>query len=739
MLLVMLALANAAAVPPAPYPLRTTANGYGVAVYDGDAGRVSRWHDRIYQQRSPTDPPVRDLLYDAYFGLRVDGVGAWLADAAPGVYEPGTHIVQVTRPAADLTVTERLLAPLTLARPALVQVLEVQVTGADAVSLDVYSLVNLHLGDSTWESERLAWDGSAVVEQGNNTGLAVVTVPLVAPTKVGCSPDNPYAALLAAEDLSGTCDAAGDDLVSGFQWGSGTLEPGQALTVGVVHAFATTAELDAVRAEVEAWIRPPLELLANERAAAAGLLARARLPAGLSADREAVLRQALLTLLTGQVREPDDAYGQLPASLTASAPVGSFQHVWNITWVRDSVYAIVALAEAGYVEEAQAGLDFLLQPGKSGAWKDYVQGLDYAVSVCRTYGDGTEWSDVDADGPNIEFDGFGLVLWAAGRIVANGGDEAWLRGHRDALFDGLADVLVGLVDPATGLLRPDSSIWEEHWNGRQQAFAYSSVTAARGLREAAGLADLLGDARAGTWRSAADGLALAIVEELVTEEGVVASSREQRLRGEGVLDAAAVEAFNLGVLDGQSDVALQSLDAWDAGLRVATGPGYRRNDDGDLYDLQEWIWADLRLAEAWRRACRPERSEELVDWVTARAREGGDLVPELLDPDTAAFAGPAPMMGFGAGLYALTLLGVEAADADCATGPEVPGNPEPTTTGPTGTGPTTEPTTTGSSPTAPVDGDPEGAAPGGCGCGGASPGGAMVGVGALLALLRRRR
>ena len=50
-------------------------------------------------------------------------------------------------------------------------------------------------------------------------------------------------------------------------------------------------------------------------------------------------------------------------------------------------------------------------------------------------------------------------------------------------------MLVALVDPETGLIRADSSIWETHWNGRERRWTYTSVTAARGLCDAAELAE----------------------------------------------------------------------------------------------------------------------------------------------------------------------------------------------------------------------------------------------------------
>jgi hypothetical protein len=58
-----------------------------------------------------------------------------------------------------------------------------------------------------------------------------------------------------------------------------------------------------------------------------------------------------------------------------------------------------------------------------GAYESYLAGdygdagVPYQISVCRYYGDGTEWSDSNTNGPNIEFDGFGLFLWALDQYV----------------------------------------------------------------------------------------------------------------------------------------------------------------------------------------------------------------------------------------------------------------------------------------------------------------------------------
>src|SRR5207244_3976380 len=99
-------------------------------------------------------------------------------------------------------------------------------------------------------------------------------------------------------------------------------------------------------------------------------------------------------------------------------------------------------------------------------------------------GFGVEETDFNDFGPNLEFDGFGLFLWATRRYVQASGDQAFLAANWAAINSRVADVLVALVEPdgpAQGLVRADSSIWETHWNGRQRHWAYTSLTAARGL------------------------------------------------------------------------------------------------------------------------------------------------------------------------------------------------------------------------------------------------------------------
>src|SRR5262249_31144713 len=159
---------------------------------------------------------------------------------------------------------------------------------------------------------------------------------------------------------------------------------------------------------------------------------------------------------------------------------------WNIAWLRDQAYAVRALVRAQLHAEAAAALEFVWG-GSAGhyvccdaAGGPYV-GEPYALSVVRYHGNGVEDSDANADGPNVELDGFGLTLAALADHVAATGDDTLVAAHDAQIFARTADVLVHLVEPATGLVRADSSIWETHWeHGGRKHFTYTQAAAVAG-------------------------------------------------------------------------------------------------------------------------------------------------------------------------------------------------------------------------------------------------------------------
>ena len=751
--ILLMTLPLPAAAAPTHHAL-TFANGFGVGVYDLSTTRLTTLRDHVYAHRSASEHTV-DLCYDAYFGLRDKGSNLWLGGApGAGSYVPGTGVVKVIQSHGSLSAEQYYFAPFGLAAPAVVMLAKVTAS-AQTTDAALFSLHNVHLGSgaSGTTGEQIDYEAATntFVEQGGTSGRVMLFRSLSAPSKHGATPQNPYALVQGGGKLVDVQSSGlTSDAVSGFQYDL-SLAAGASAWYGLV--MVAGKDKAALTKLLDGYLkgRGAKQLLDDELAAWQAWQNKTIAPAGLSADEQAVYAQALATLRMGQCLEPNDPppgqatpHGQLVASL----PPGK----WDIAWVRDGAYAIAALARAGHLQEAEDGLSFMLR-GKAGNYVccdskggPYV-GVPYAISVTRYYGDGSEESDENADGPNVEFDNFGLFLWAAGETVTRmpaAGAKAFLTAWYSKLTAGVADVLIKLIDPATGLLRADSSIWEHHWdNGKRRQHTYSNVMAVAGLEQIAKLATLHGkSADAATYQQAATALATSVAQELVDPKtSILISDLDSLSQGQsGYMDAAVVEAFNFNVLPPAGKVADQTLKAFDQQLGLTTGPGYKRNDDGDAYDEREWVVMDLRVASTCFARKEATRGQKLLDWITGQARANHDLIPELLDETTAAFAGEIPMIGFGAGAYALTLFDRAAAPQPPADGgvPDGASDLGPGEAGAPDAGATDGPASADATGdvAAPVPGQEEG-----CGCEVARPPSTSTGLLVLLivlGLLRRR-
>jgi hypothetical protein len=624
-----------------------SANGHSAVVYDLAARKLSTFLEHPYRN---WDDGVwtRDLLYDAYLGVRVGSAQAWLdqvqIDFAENLDQSG--IIHIVQHVDGLRLDTYAWAPWELSRPALVLIGAVTNTGAAARDVSLFTLHNFHLGYTSSsdpvhpdaKGERIvATTSAALLETG--AGGALLAQPLGTPTHHGFTPDNPWPALSTGLDLADNPDSGvGDDRVSGLQKDA-TLAPGASLWLGVVFAFERTGAsigletelaaafpdddpetvLHAARVAWESWRKPP--------------------PPGLTPAELWAYRHAEATLRQAQVWEPADrSRGQILASLPPGA--------WNVSWVRDMAYATEALSRMGHLTEARAALEFVLE-ADAGAYQSQVN-VPYQVSVTRYFGRGKEESDWNDFGPNIELDGFGLFLQALATYVETSGDGSLLETHAATLDAEVAGALTAIIDDELDLLPADSSIWEVHWNGQQKHFAYSSLAAAAGLCRYADVA-----APGAPWREAGTRLRDGVLAELLASDGSLAGSREELLSGSGFRDAAVIEAINWQLISAHGHTATQTLAAIDSAL--ATERGFARNDDGGWYDAQEWVFVGLRLSEALRRAGESQAADRLVNWITAQALANHGTFAELHHPVTGEYLGASPMVGFGAGAYALAL------------------------------------------------------------------------------------
>lgn len=644
-------------------------NGFGAAVYDSATQRIVTLTEHAYRFPAPDAPETRNFCFDAYLGLRIDGAGEWLTESPADdvAYVEGTGVVRAVSHHGDVVVEQFFFMPWELSDAAVVAFVRVENVGSAAHEVSLFSLHNFHVGNGAPNpdalGEEMGYDATrdAFYEWGAAPNT-LAHVSLEASTHHSCSPDNPFLLMPKGEDLSDRDGTQGptDDAVAGFQRDLGLLAPGQAAFWAVATVIAPDEDAAPVVDRLRAWMEGrSLEQLMSDEIAAWQTWQR---------ETEPLAKQAAVVLRMAQVREPAPAHGQILASLPPGA--------WNIAWVRDMAYAVVALARAGYLDEARAAIAFQLG-AEAGRHVSEV-GQSYAISVTRYFGNGVEESDSNENGPNIELDGFGLFLWSVAEVVQASGDISTLKSWWPTIREGVADVLVALQEDS-GLMPADSSIWEVHWNGQQRHFSYTTIAAAKGLCAVAEIAETLGDSESAVRYAEAGARSRdAVTFALANADGVIAQSREDLARGYGYLDAAAVEAINFGLLNPVGPTAASTLDALVSALTVAPGRGLRRNDDGGWYDAQEWVFVDLRAAVAMQSA-------DLVAWVSAQALENDGLLPELLDATTADYAGSVPMAGFGAGAFLLAqsdskpdgpLCGQYAQEAAMAVDDEPPSRPQ---------------------------------------------------------------
>lgn len=658
----------------------TTGNGLGFQIFDATRNKITYFLEHPYVFLKPDGDLKsngvvrRNLAYDVYFGVKAAaGASGWLngSGAQTPAYVEESNIVVAPANVAGVTAESYFFAPFDYPANAMVGLLH-----APSAS-DGYALLNFHMGSGTdspgANGENLRAIGDFAVAELGPGGGAMVYVGLSDGAKFDCASGAGAAAKLGQE-LSGKRDCAGDDTVVVAQ---GKLAPDGWLAVGV-QFVENAADADAAAAAFKAWAAGKTSQAILDGQKTEWTAWRKPVPSGvsLSDDEKFIWRQGEAVLRMGQVREPWGVNGRTNTGMIlASLPPGD----WDIGWVRDAQYAIVALARTGHHAEAKAALDFLLNTPKVGkanaSFYDQIKGdvaqTDYRISLVRYFGDGQEHADWNPDGWNVELDGWGMVMWSARQYVDATCDTAWLtsptklgKSVYDTLIDGVAKPLEANVNEL-GIVNAESSIWEVH-QGLKQEYAYTTMAAVRGFCDMAALAKKAGkDDDAKHYRDLQAKMRTAFFKLFVNENSELCGYRAG-LAPEKCHDGAVAEAFNWDILsDFKGTVALKTLDGLGQ-LRGASGGFFRRSDgnQNNSYDTNEWIMVDLRISDAMRRSGVPERvaaADALLKTIVDRARLNFNLLPELYNneaskPPIGAYAGSIPMVGYGPGAYMLTLL-----------------------------------------------------------------------------------
>jgi hypothetical protein len=289
-LFVVTVAGQAAASPP---PQRTrfelpSSNGYGAVLLDLEKARLTQFREHVFAAEEPvidaqgTDVwdggqfatvHTRDLLFDAYFGVRAAGEQFWLTtvpvDHAASGYVPGTGIATMVQQVGALRATTHAFALQGLEGGGFVLALALENTGGQAIAgVEAFSLHNFHLGfgrpKRPWEvPQDLAANGETITVEGAwliERGFAgvIATRGLGAVSHHGVGPGADLYGIVSDGDGDFPDNAppmnAVDDAVSGLQWSFGAIGPGETAwaAIAVIHdpdpfaGAAAQAKLDEV-------------------------------------------------------------------------------------------------------------------------------------------------------------------------------------------------------------------------------------------------------------------------------------------------------------------------------------------------------------------------------------------------------------------------------------------------------------------------------------------------------------
>jgi GH15 family glucan-1,4-alpha-glucosidase len=662
-----LSAGEAHAGPQRTWNFLTSGNGLGFQVFDTNQHKIVTFLDHPYRYTGPrADPksdgfPRRNLAFDLYFGLRAGGTSGWLnapTSSADAEYVDQTNIIHA--PAVLGVQTDSyFFSPFDFSGNMVVALLHAP--GAS----DGYILLNFHMGgtqdtpDSNGESVTAIAAQQAMTETGPGGG-AMVYVPLSGVDHSDCQ--GVYNKVQGGMDLGGTTACSGNDIAPGFQKKLGA-DGWMAVGIGFVENAGDAA---AMAKSISDWGagRAPDKILADSQAEWDAW--RKPPPQGTALctdDQKKVWRQAETVLRMGQVREAYTSTRKNNGMMLASLPPGE----WHTGWVRDGTFGTVALARSGHVAESKAALDFFMNATPVGKYKQFVSNQDYRISVVRYYGNGEEEADYSGQAtPNVEIDGWGMVLWAARQYVEASGDTAWLSSATklgptvyQSLVSGIAKPLENNLE-TNGIVKADSGIWEVH-DANKKHFAFTTMSAARGFCDLAALAKKLGkDADVTKYQALSAKVKAAFFGAFIDQQGALGGSLEG-ISNNMYYDGATAAAFTWNLLpDYTGQTATATLAAL-GNLKVQSG-GFKRNNDGlSSYDNNEWILVDLLISNAARRAGHTAEADSYVDLVVSQAAANYYLLPELYNavPSDGAigkYTGSIPMVGYGGGAYLMTML-----------------------------------------------------------------------------------
>jgi GH15 family glucan-1,4-alpha-glucosidase len=377
-------------------------------------------------------------------------------------------------------------------------------------------------------------------------------------------------------------------------------------------------------------------------------------------------RQSEVVMRMAQIKEPNTAARHSHGIIIACLP----DSAWFMTWARDMAYITLALIRMGHQQEARWALEGYLNARPVGKMQKEVGNVPYQVSVARYFGDGSEEPYFTEEGAtNIEFDDWGLVLYALSQYVERFGDRSFLHSktYRGTVYENaeryIASPLMANLEPyKDGLIvTADTSIWEERQKDKKH-FAFSTAAALAGLRGFGRLAQSNGDQP--FVNDLQDKIALLQrgFKEAFVRSGRLTGTLETGIKND--VDGATLNAILLGATDDRD--LIQGTVAAMEQLKMPSG-GYRRVhsivEDPKIfeywYERQEFGFTDFALANVLLQLGDTARANELVETILTKAAQDHNFIPEMYVSEVNdRFTGPIgaptgviPIVSYGAAAF----------------------------------------------------------------------------------------
>ena len=397
-----------------------------------------------------------------------------------------------------------------------------------------------------------------------------------------------------------------------------------------------------------------INMLDNEILFMKNVFAKSHYPQNISADEKNLYEQSITVLKMGQVAD-NEIFPKSRGQIIASLLPGN----WNIGWVRDAVYSIMALNKLNLFDEAKSAINFFLN-ADAGYYKNFIlkeDGIDYGVksdyqiSVCRYFGPGVEEAD-GGDNPNIELDGFGLFLIGFSDYINQSNDIEFLKANYEKINKLIADPILTFID-SNKIIRTESGPWEYHLPGKQYAFT-ANVNSV-GLRN---YSELLKHNSLNNYekyfsahKELTEGIKNNFIYEGKTIKGFKAAENPNT---KDFYDGGTIEIFNFNIITDQKFYESYYND-YENNLRISERRGFSRLNNPDWYTISEWPFLNMRIISTLLKFKKYEKAKQLFDWTTNYSKLNHNLIAELYDHDTENYGGEIPMVGYGAGAYILTL------------------------------------------------------------------------------------